>query len=304
MPHDVAYPSPFLLGPLGNRHPGTVLATAHCCLDEDVSVRSRFAVLLPALLLSALTGCTELTPASSVDREDIDTVAAPELGACRLLDVEDIEQSSNASEVVDCAGTHTAETFTVGTFPKRLAKNAGPNGPALGAFAFGECSERFLRFVGGEESSVLRSTLTWAWFRPSDEAWEKGARWYRCDVVGGGATSGDLVALPKTAKGLLLGRPDDRWMVCANAPDVVGAPKIPCSEPHNWRAISTVVLGDAKDRYPGDRLVEVQTRDYCSDQVGAWLNYPVDYDYGYTYFHEAEWKTGNRRSICWAKTRQ
>jgi hypothetical protein len=38
--------------------------------------------------------------------------------------------------------------------------------------------------------------------------------------------------------------------------------------------------------------------------VGAWLNYPVDYDYGYTYFHEAEWKAGNRRSICWAKTDQ
>jgi hypothetical protein len=30
----------------------------------------------------------------------------------------------------------------------------------------------------------------------------------------------------------------------------------------------------------------------------------VDYDYGYTWFHQAEWKAGNRRSICWAKTDQ
>jgi hypothetical protein len=68
--------------------------------------------------------------------------------------------------------------------------------------------------------------------------------------------------------------------------------------------VTTIVLGKADDDYPGDRLVEVRTRDFCSESVGAWLNYPVDYDYGYTWFHEAEWKAGNRRSICWAKTDQ
>ena len=36
--------------------------------------------------------------------------------------------------------------------------------------------------------------------------------------------------------------------------------------------------------------------------VGAWMNYPVDYEFGYTTFHEAEWKAGNRRSVCWART--
>ena len=32
------------------------------------------------------------------------------------------------------------------------------------------------------------------------------------------------------------------------------------------------------------------------------MNYPVDYEFGYTWFHEAEWKAGNRRSVCWART--
>ena len=68
--------------------------------------------------------------------------------------------------------------------------------------------------------------------------------------------------------------------------------------------MTTIVLGDPEDDYPGDRLVEVRTRDFCSRSVGAWLNYPVDYDYGYTWFHEAEWEAGNRRSICWARTTQ
>ena len=77
---------------------------------------------------------------------------------------------------------------------------------------------------------------------------------------------------------------------------------MPCTEPHDWRAVTTIVVGDEKDKYPGDRLVEVLSRDYCSDSVGAWLNYPIDYDYGYTWFHQAEWEAGNRRSICWART--
>ena len=148
----------------------------------------------------------------------------------------------------------------------------------------------------------MRTTVTWAWFRPSQEAWEAGARWWRCDVVGGGEESDSLVDLPRTAKGSLLGEPDDRWLVCVNGPTVADSVKIPCSEPHNWRAVTTIVLGDPADEYPGDKTVAVRTRDFCSDSVGAWLEYPVDYDYGFSWFHEAEWQAGNRRSICWAKT--
>jgi hypothetical protein len=35
--------------------------------------------------------------------------------------------------------------------------------------------------------------------------------------------------------------------------------------------------------------------------VGAFLDYPVDYDFGYSWFHEPEWTSGNRRSVCWAR---
>ncbi len=269
----------------------------------------RIAAPVMALLLMAVAACTQVDPVSDEERESdsvesIDSIETPELGACRVLTPEDVAESNNASEVVDCKDDHTAETFAVGTFPKRLTRDAGPGDPDLGAHIFEVCSDRFQASLGGEESTVMRSTLTWAWFGPSDEAWEKGARWYRCDVVGGGEQSKEYVDLPRTAKGLLLGKPADRWMTCVDAPDVVGAPRIPCSEPHTWRAVSTIVLGKPEEPYPGDRLVEVRTRDFCSDQVGAWLNYPVDFDFGYTYFHEAEWKAGNRRSICWAKTDQ
>jgi hypothetical protein len=91
-------------------------------------------------------------------------------------------------------------------------------------------------------------------------------------------------------------------MVCAQGATVSGAVKVPCSAKHNWRAVTTIVLGDAGTSYPGDHTVQTRTRDFCSKSVGAWLNYPVDYDFGYSWFHRAEWDAGNRRSVCWART--
>lgn len=264
-------------------------------------MHSRLTAPVLVLALALLAGCG----GSDTEPErpgESDSVEVPRLGACRVLTPEDIARPDNSSEVVDCADDHTAETFAVGSFPEKLTRNADFTSPALGAHIYEVCNKRFQKFLGGEESTVMRSVLTWAWFRPTEEAWENGARWYRCDAISGGEDSEELRVLPETAKGLLLGRPDDAWMTCAAGETVAESDKIACTEPHDWRAVTTIKVGRDNDAYPGDRLVEVRTRDFCSDSVGAWLNYPVDYEFGYTYFRQAEWKAGNRRSICWART--
>ena len=230
-----------------------------------------------------------------------DAEKTPVLGACRVLAPDDVAEPSDATPVVDCAEAHTAETFAVGELPGGF-HDADYHDDEVGAWAYSTCSQKFMDFLGADESLVMRTVVSWAWFRPSEDAWEAGARWYRCDAVGGGEQSRELVDLPTTAKGLLLGKPKDRWMVCADGETVAGSVKVPCTEPHGWRAVTTIALGEADEDYPGDRVVEVTTRDFCSKSVGAWLNYPVDYDFGYTWFHEAEWEAGNRRSVCWAKT--
>lgn len=257
-------------------------------------------LVLAALVLVA--GCTASSQAGPVT-ESGPAEAGPRLGQCRNLSARDVDASSNASPVVACTAKHTAETFVAGTFPAAVSAE-GRTDPALGGFVYDRCQPRFRAFVGADDSLLLRSTLSWAWFRPSAAAWKAGQHTYRCDVTAGGAAKGTLATLPTSAEGLLLGKPDDRWLTCVDGPRVSGAAKIPCSSPHTWRAVTTIVLGAKDDPYPGDRLSEVRTRDYCSDSVGAWLNYPVDYDYGYTWFHAAEWKTGNRRSVCWARTTQ
>jgi hypothetical protein len=268
------------------------------------SARARLGrACLPLALagLLALAGCgADEAQGSNPDPDQVDAVEAPELGACRVLTPEDVELPSNATRSVDCEEPHTAETYAVGELPSEF-DDADYDDAAVGTYAYRTCSDKFMTFLGGDESLVMRSVVSWAWFRPSQKAWDEGARWYRCDVVGGGDEGdAEYVELPTTAKGLLL-KPDDRWLVCVNGASINGE-KIRCSEPHTWRAVTTIKLGEAEDPYPGDRLVEVKTRDFCSDSVGAWLNYPVDYDFAYTFFHEAEWEAGNRRSVCWAKT--
>lgn len=257
--------------------------------------------MLGALLLVALVaGCGGTK--DRMARTASDRLTPPELGTCRVLAPDDVEAATNESLAVGCGKDHTAETFAIGSFPSRF-KATGYHAPELGRYVYSVCNKAFVRFLGGDESMAMRSLTSWAWFGPSKAGWAKQARWYRCDVVGGLATATSYRPLPDTAKGLLSARPPEHWMMCARGATVVDSAKVPCASAHDWRAVTTIKLGQPKDPYPGDRIAQIRSQQYCSDSVGAWLNYPAtNYDYGVTVFHRAEWKAGNRRSICWAKT--
>ncbi|MCW2867495.1 MAG: Septum formation [Marmoricola sp.] len=257
------------------------------------------AALLACFVTVALTACASapLAPASSGERRG---GATPRLGACYVLAPEDTASPTSTSPPVPCTQPHTSETFAIGTLP--ASTGDGYRDQAHGRWVYTTCEKAFEKFLALDESRALRVTLSWAWFRPSEADWKDGRRWYRCDVVGGTAEATSYQRLPRTARGLFRAKPPEQWSLCAQGPSVLASKKLPCTRPHDWRAVTTVKLGAPKAAYPGDRLVQVQSRDFCSDSVGAWMNYPVDYEFGYTWFHEAEWKAGNRRAICWAKT--
>ncbi len=277
-------------------------------------MRSRLVAALAVLLLSpALAACDgsplgEDTTGSSAGGGGATGADAgdggegadpPTTGTCRVLDAEAIAAAADATDPVECTESHNAETFYVGEFTK--ADDLAYDDPSLSARVYQECNKRYIKHVGATRSLALRTVIDWAWWRPTEDAWDEGARWFRCDVVGGNDQSAELVDLPPRAKGLLLGIPADKWMLCAAGEVVAEAPKVPCSEKHVWRAVGAVSMGKPKNKWPGQRLVEVTSRDYCSDWVGNWLHYPLDYEFGYTYFGKAEWEVGNRQSVCWAK---
>jgi len=231
---------------------------------------------------------------------DADRLTPPKAGACRDLEPGDLDEPSNASPVVPCSKHHTAETFVVGTLPRSTGTSYDDR--RHGKFVFTTCSTAFRDYLAADESLAMRVQLSWAWFRASERGWDRGARWYRCDVVGGPDGAKRLRGLPEQAKGMFATDLPDAWLTCARGATVAHSTKLPCSEPHDWRAVTAIKVGQPADPYPGDRIVQVRSRDLCSEWVGKWLHYETDYDYGYTWFHEAEWSTGNRRSVCWART--
>ncbi|UMG92901.1 septum formation family protein [Nocardioides sp. TF02-7] len=266
------------------------------------AVVARTAGALAVLVaLVALGACSSEPQGANADPSLVDSTEVPELGTCRVLTPDDVAQPANATRTVPCTERHTAETFAVGELPDEL-DDAAYDDQAVGRYAYETCSTRFAEFVGADESLVLRTMVSWAWFRPSEKAWDEGARWYRCDIVGGNGASETYRPLPQTAKGLLAGRPADKWMVCAAGRTVTEGDKVPCSQPHDWRAATTIKLGEPDDAYPGDQVVASRTKSFCSTSIEAWLNYPARFEFAYTHFHRAEWEAGNRRSVCWART--
>lgn len=258
-------------------------------------------VLSVATLLLA-AGCGGLP--ADVDPHQVDAVSPPAVGVCRLLEPADVEATSDATRTVSCSKRHTAETYAVGELPAEV-EHAAYDSKEVALAGYRACNEAFARHLGADESVVMRTVLSWAWFRPSEKAWKKGARWYRCDLVGGteAVAKDRYLDLPQKTAGLLhTSKPADRWMVCGRGPSVSTSTKVPCNRRHDWRAATTIKVGEPADPYPGDRAIEVKTREYCRTSISAWLNYAVDFQFGYTWFHKAEWEAGNRRSICWART--
>ena len=259
-------------------------------------VRPTYALVAALATVLLQAGCSApLRPATAADR-----ATPPALGQCYRLGPRDTASPSSAVAPVPCTTAHTAQTFAIGTLP--ASTGSAYDDARHGSWIYPRCQSAFQTFLGADESLALRIQLSWAWFRPSERGWASGARWYRCDLVGGTEQATSYADLPASGQGLFSAAPPQQWLTCARGSTVLEAERLPCTRPHDWRAVTTIKLGTPADPYPDDRIVQVRTRDFCSDSVGAWANYPVDYQFGYTYFHEAEWKAGNRRSICWART--
>ncbi|MGZ6734333.1 MAG: septum formation family protein [Nocardioides sp.] len=256
---------------------------------------------MPRVIALVLTVLMTATACGAHAEADAASTKPPSAGICRMLTAGDVTRPSNADAAVSCSEPHDSETYAVGELDEKFA-DAAYDDPAIDTWAYQTCAAAFPTFLGSDQSTAMRSLLTWIWFRPSKAAWEAGARWYRCDVLGGSATQHSYVDLPTTTEGLLSGRPADPWMACARGKTVASGTTVPCSMPHDWRAATTIKLGEAGDAYPGDVSVKAKTRSYCSESVDAWLGYPASYGYGYTWFGAREWAAGNRRSVCWART--
>jgi hypothetical protein len=229
-----------------------------------------------------------------------DSTTPPRTGSCRDLRAADLDSTSNSTTVVACIRRHTAQTFLVGALPRSTGQAYDDARQAT--YAEAACTKAFGAYLGADEDQVLRAWLSWSWFGPSERGWQRGARWFRCDVVGGPRGTRTLASLPTPAEGMFATSPPDAWLTCSQGAEVVGGTKVPCSVPHTWRAATTVEIGKPAASYPGDRVVAARSRDRCHDSIGTYLHHPASFGFAVTAFGAEDWATGTRRSICWART--
>ena len=190
---------------------------------------------------------------------------------------------------------HTAQTYAVGSLPTQLrptrrTTTAGwrrtPTAPAPTSSSTSPGPTRAWRCA---PSSAGRGSA------PTQAAWDAGARWYRCDVIGGGDQSTQLRRPPdRRPRDLLLGRPEgrvdglrpgrDRGRVGEGA--VQREARLAGRDHDRARATPPTPT-------PVTAAVQSRTKDFCSKSVGAWLDYPVDYDFGYSWFQRA--RVGRRQ---------
>lgn len=266
-------------------------------------------MLLAAVVALTLAGCSgddrddpggadATTPSASPE-----PAAAPAAGACYRLSRAQLDEAHVDAAAVACPQPHTTQSYAVTT----LAGISAPDdAAAIAATAERQCRAGLRAYVGATAGRLALSRVTYAWFVPTQDDLDAGARWLRCDVAVL-RTDTTLVNLPRDARGLL--RRDsalNRYGRCArtNAAGIsAGRGARVCALPHTWRAIAARRLGAAADPYPARAVrgnvlgrCEGVARDYTDNSTG-------DISVAWRPPSRAQWVAGERFGLCWTQTR-
>jgi hypothetical protein len=268
------------------------------------------AALLP-LLLTACSGSggpeagpspTPTTAASSPVAEEPRTAEpppAPAEDACYRLRYDDAVAATVGRRPVPCREDHTSQTYLVG----RLDLVVGGHLVAVDSDRVRDqvsttCPGALGSFLGGSPEQQRLTMLRSVWFTPTVPESDRGAAWFRCDVVAL-ARGGELATLGGDVRGVLAteeGR--DRFGMCGTAePGTEGFQRVICSARHSWRAVSTVPF-EAGD-YPGEEQVRTAGEDPCQDAGRAAADDPLNFRWGYEWPSRDQWRSGHTYGLCW-----
>jgi hypothetical protein len=204
---------------------------------------------------------------------------------------------------VPCNSPHTARTIHVGTLDTVVE---GHSVAVDSAFVKRQlattCPRRLAAYVGGSAKARDLSRFAVVWFSPTLAESDRGADWFRCDLVAfSGETS--LFALPRKPPGIrgALDRPGAlaTYGLCGStAPGARGFQRVICGRPHSWRAFDTIALRGG-DRYPGAARLRTAGDAECKSRAAARAEDSLRFRYGWEWPTEEQWDTGQRFGYCW-----
>lgn len=270
-------------------------------------------LLAALLLLGVLAGCSD--DSSEPDSGDDQVTQAPptttaaparpaprpRVGSCYRMSYEAALAPTSTHRPIRCGRPHSARTYYVGQLDlvvdgHLLAVDSDRAYTQLTA----TCRRRFAAYVGGSIEARRLSMLVGFGFGPTLEQAERGASWFRCDIVAQ-ARPGRLALLTGGLEGVLdsaEGR--RRWGRCATArPGNEDSEHIVCSRNDAWRAVATANVSPGEGgKYPGVKAAR-RAGASCEDKVRAVAESPFNFEWGYEWPTAEQWEAGQHYGFCW-----
>ena len=206
----------------------------------------------------------------------------PQAGVCRQLRA--VEPGAIPSELpeVDCDGAHTAYTYYVGRF-EADAEYVDHD------LAGRTCRTQMVATLGVRPVRLEGTVLDNIWFRPSEELWDAGARWFRCDLAAADFTGDRLLPLPAGTPAYRPRLPDEVTR-CIRQAGAGGSRFVTCSHRHDYRWAGSAEAGVS--RRPSEGRARASAEERCTRFVGEgrfWFTWPTP----------AAWDRGGRTVNCY-----
>jgi hypothetical protein len=223
----------------------------------------RLGAVLAALLLAAgCGGASESSPPASAPTASPTADAlsgAPEVGACRDLDVAD-QDASTVEKYVPCDGSYTSKVVAVTELPAGLSPAS--DATELLDFMFETCPAPAREILGGNQILRRTSLFQLLYFLPSQEQQDSGANWMSCDVTAGDEEG--LIPLPLTTPFLEKSATDTqsikRYAQCMRLNDDDTATLVGCDKEHILESGFVITFPDEAATQDVDALQACQDR--------------------------------------------
>jgi len=254
-------------------------------------------------MVSGLAACSSGEPAAEETTSSPAVAAAPPAAparkACYQLDFAAAAAATSTADPVPCTAAHTAATIHVGTIrPVVDGHLLAVDSDTVQQQIATRCRARLAVHVGGTEETRRLSRLTVVWFSPSLADTDRGALWYRCDLV---ALAGhdQLAPLPRTTRNVLAADDAlDRFGTCGTAsPAAPRFERVICSAPHSWRARATIDV-PANAQYLG-KAAGAAANSTCRDIEARVASDILALKWSFEWPTRAEWDGGQRFGYCW-----
>ena len=265
-----------------------------------VRPRHRLAAVVLAACALFVTGCsgndTTTAPPSptSVPR----AAPPPRTGLCHDLGYAAAARPTGGGRKVPCSHGHTAITYYVGSYqPIQDGHLLAVDSTHVQTQLADRCPVQLATYLGADQDALRLSRLEAVWFGPTLKQAERGAHWFRCDVVA--PTGADqLETLPGSLKGALSdSNTRDKWGICGStSPSKADFTRVACDQKHAWRAIKTLDI--AGTRYLAKAATDAGNT-ACKDAASVEADGALKYTWSFQWPSRAEWDSGRRYGYCW-----